>query len=171
MPTQKGRAPSNVTRAPSNVAAAEDGARGGAGEVAPAAAKALLDRITQEATARIRRRLSLAERARLPYGIKHLIDVAAMHVVEGAVEVAVTREVRGAAVRLARASLRPDDASTPSDFALLKEGLSLRSSELSGPLLEEAKDLAAKKTALETVGFSSEEAMQILVAQIVAASR
>ena len=118
-------------RAPSNVAAAEDGARAGAGEVAPAAAKALLDRITQEATARIRRRLSLAERARLPYGIKHLIDVAAMHVVEGAVEVAVTREVRGAAVRLARTSVRPDDASTPSDFALLKEGLSLRSSELS----------------------------------------
>ncbi len=120
----------------------------------------------------MRRRLSLAERARLPYGIKHLIDVAAMHVVEDAVEVAVTREVRGAAVRLARASQRrSDDASIPSDFSLLEEGLSLRSSELSGPLLEEAKDLAAKKTALETVGFSSEEAMQILVAEIVARAR
>ena len=95
-----------------------------------------------------------------------------MHVVEGAVEVAVTREVRGAAVRLARSSQRrSDDASTPSDFALLEEGLSLRSSELSGPLLEEAKDLAAKKTALETVGFSSEEAMQILVAEVAASAR
>ena len=120
----------------------------------------------------MRRRLSLGERARLPYGIKHLIDVAAMHVVEGAVEVAVTREVRGAAVRLARASQRrSDDASTPADFALLEEGLSLRSSELSGPLLEEAKDLAAKKTALETVGFTSEEAMQILVAEVAARAR
>jgi hypothetical protein len=37
--------------------------------------------------------------------------------------------------------------------------------------LEEAKDLAAKKTALETVGFSSEEAMQILVAEVAARAR
>ena len=164
--TQKRRARST------NASAAEDVAPAGGEQVATAAAGALLDRITQEATARMRRRLSLAERARLPYGIKHLIDVAAMHVVEDAVEVAVTREVRGAAVRLARASqLRSDDAATPSDFSLLEEGLSLRSSELSGPLLEEAKDLAAKKTALETVGFSSEEAMQILVAEIATRAR
>lgn len=155
-----------------NAAAAENVAPAGGEQVATAAAGALLDRITQEATARMRRRLSLAERARLPYGIKHLIDVAAMRVVEDAVEVAVTREVRGAAVRLARASQRrSDDTATPSDFSLLEEGLSLRSSELSGPLLEEAKDLAAKKTALETVGFSSGEAMQILVAEIVARER
>lgn len=74
-----------------------------------------------------------------------------MRVVEDSVEVAVTHEVRAAAVRLARASQRrSDDGSTPSDLALLEEGLSLRSSELSRPLLEEAKDLAAKKTALET---------------------
>src|SRR5437773_139246 len=86
--TQKRRAPSTHVEA--------------APEVAPAAAEPLLERITHGAAMEIRRQLSLAEGARLPYGIKHLIDVAAREVVESAVEVAVAREVRGAAGRLAR---------------------------------------------------------------------
>jgi hypothetical protein len=159
--TQKRRGPST------HVAAGPDVAPAAAQEVAPAAAEPLLERIAHEAAMQIRRQLSLAEGARLPYGIKHLIDVAARDVVESAVEVTVAREVRGAAGRLARTLRRGyDEVTTPSDLPLLEEGLSLRSPEVPDPLLEKAKDLAAKKNALEAAGFSSEEAMQILVAEI-----
>ena len=59
-------------------------------------------RITREATMQMRRQLGLAERARLPDSIKHLIDAAARDVVESALEAAVAREVTGTAERMAR---------------------------------------------------------------------
>jgi hypothetical protein len=39
------------------------------------------------------------------------------------------------------------------------------------PLLEEAENLAANKKALEAAGFSTEEAMRILIAEIAADKR
>ena len=136
---------------------------------APAAAGPLVRRITREATIQMRRRLGLAERARLPDGIKPLIDAAAREIVESALEVAVAREVTGTAERMARASRRgSNDDSTPSDLSLLEAGLNLRPSEFSRPVLERAKALAANKNALEAAGFSREEAMQILVAEVAA---
>ena len=75
----------------------------------------------------------------------------------------------GTAERMARASRRgSDDVSTPSDLSLLEAGLNLRPSDFSRPLLERAKALAANKNALEAAGFSREEAMQILVAEVAA---
>jgi hypothetical protein len=117
----------------------------------------------------MRRRLGLAERARLPHGIKHLIETAARDTVESALAVAVGREVTATAKRMVRDSrLRSNDASAPSDLPLLDEGLSFRSVDVSRPLLERARNLAAEKHALEAAGFSSEEAMRILVAEIAA---
>ena len=52
---------------------------------APAAAGPLVRRITREATIQMRRRLGLAERARLPDGIKPLIDAAAREIVESVI--------------------------------------------------------------------------------------
>jgi hypothetical protein len=115
----------------------------------------------------MRRRLGLADRARLPDGIKHMIETAARDTVETALEVAVGQEVAATARRMVRDSRsRSNDVSVPSDLPLLDEGLSLRSVDVSRPLLERAKGLVAEKHALEAAGFSSEEAMQILVAEI-----
>jgi hypothetical protein len=117
----------------------------------------------------MRRRLGLAERARLPDGIKHMIEAAARETVETALAVAVGREVQATAKRMVRDSRsRSNDGSAPSDLPLLDEGLSLRSVDVSRPLLERAKRLAAEKLALEAAGFSGEEAMRILVAEIAA---
>jgi hypothetical protein len=120
---------------------------------APAAAGPLENRINQEATARMRRRLSLAERERLPDAVKKLIDAAARDVAEAAVEIAVLREVEEAARSAARAPrMGSDTVTAQSDL----------------PLLERAENLAAKKKALEAAGFSTDEAMRILIAEIAA---
>jgi hypothetical protein len=159
-----------ATRNATHVAAATNDVEAGtSNDAAPAAAGPLVQRITREATMQMRRRLGLAERARLPDGIKHLVDAAARDIVGSALEVAVAREVTGTAARVARSSRSESkDVSTPSGLPLLNEGLRLRSSDFSGPLLEKARALAAEKNALEATGFSSEEAMQTLVAEIAA---
>jgi hypothetical protein len=138
-------------------------------QAAPAAAGPLVQSITREAAMQMRKRLGLAKRARLPDGIKHLIEAAARETVESALEAAVAREVTATAKRMAHDSRsRSNDVSAPSDLPLLDEGLSLRSVDVSRPLLEKARGLAAEKNALEAAGFSSEEAMRILVAEIAA---
>ena len=138
-------------------------------QAAPPSAGPLVQSITREAAMQMRRRLGLAERARLPDGIKHMIETAARDTVETALEVAVGREVQATAKRMVRDSRsRSNDGSAPSDLPLLDEGLSLRSVDVSRPLLERAKRLAAEKHALEAAGFSGEEAMRILVAEIAA---
>jgi hypothetical protein len=150
-------------------AATNDLEAGTSSKVAPAAAGPLVQRITREATMEMRKRLGLAEKARLPDGIKHLIEAAAREIVESALEVAVGLEVTATAKRMAHDSRsRSNDASAPSDLPLLDEGLRLRSVDVSRPLLEKARGLAAEKNALEAAGFSSEEAMRILVAEIAA---
>jgi hypothetical protein len=143
-----------ATRNATHVAAATNDVEAGtSNDAAPAAAGPLVQRITREATMQMRRRLGLAERARLPDGIKHLVDAAARDIVGSALEVAVAREVTGTAARVARSSRSESkDVSTPSGLPLLNEGLRLRSSDFSGPLLEKARALAAEKNALEATG-------------------
>jgi hypothetical protein len=152
-----------------HVAPANDAEAGTSNNAVPTAPGPLVRRITREATTQMRRQLGLAERARLPDGIKHLIDAAARDIVESALEAAVAREVTGTAERMARSARRGSNSvSPPSDLSLLEAGLSLRPSDFSRPLLEKAKALAANKNALEAAGFSREEAMQIVVAEIAA---
>ncbi|HEY2943036.1 MAG TPA: hypothetical protein VGN09_11450 [Vicinamibacteria bacterium] len=104
----------------------------------------------------MKRRLSLAEKERLPDAVKNLIDAAAKDVAEAAVEIAVLREVEEAARSAARAArMGSDTVTAQSDL----------------PLLEEAENLAANKKALEAAGFSTEEAMRILIAEIAADKR
>src|SRR5512132_526069 len=84
----------------------DDVEAGASMHAAPAAAGPLVRRITREATIEMRRRLGLAERARLPDAIKPLIEAAARKIVESALGAAVAREVTGTAKPMARASRR-----------------------------------------------------------------
>lgn len=127
-------------------------------QVAPAAPTAtagpLENRIKEEVTAGMKERLGLPESEKIPGPIQDLVDSAARDVAENAVEIAVIREVEDVATRLARGSLdRSERSESPTTF-----------SDVS--LLQDAEQLAATKKALEAAGFSSEEAMRILVAEV-----
>jgi hypothetical protein len=106
-------------------------------------------RIKQDLTMGVRRRLGLGENEAIPAHIQGAVDSAAHEVVENSVATAVVREVT---------KLRPsfsgnvgvDPARASSDLALLQE----------------AELLAAKRKALRVAGFSNDEAMRLLVAEV-----
>jgi hypothetical protein len=102
----------------------------------------------------MRRRLNLTDEEQLPEGVNGLIATAAKDVVENAVEMAVLRDVERA-------------ARTATEFG----GAAAVTERSDLALLEKAEALAAKKKALEAAGFTSEEAMQILTAEIAAGTR
>jgi hypothetical protein len=115
----------------------------------PTAAAPLERRIKQDLTVGVKRRLGLSENEAVPAHIQGLVDSAAHEVAENSVATAVVREVT---------KLRPsfsgnaggDPARASSDLALLQE----------------AEHLAAKKKALRVAGFSNDDAMRLLVAEI-----
>jgi hypothetical protein len=120
----------------------------------PDTATPLENSIKQEVTARMKQRLGLAESERVPTEIQEIVDSAAREVAESSIAIAVIREVEDAAKRLGRL---PIDAGHREQAATTISNL---------PLLQEAEYLAAKKKALQATGFSSEEAMRILVAEV-----
>jgi hypothetical protein len=115
----------------------------------PPTAGPLQDQIKDEVSARIRGRLGLGERDALPEAIENLVDAAARDVTENAVEIAVIREVEEAARHL-RGSASSGAITSPPDLGILQD----------------AETLAVKRKALQGAGFSREEAMRILVAEI-----
>jgi hypothetical protein len=119
----------------------------------------LESQIRDEVIVRVKRRLGLAERDRVPVEVQALVDSAAREVAESSIALAVMREVAGAAERLARRSAHEagPEAAAVADFSDL-------------PLLREAEYLAAKKKALQAAGFSSDDAMRILVAEVTGGS-
>jgi hypothetical protein len=122
---------------------------------APAPAAGPLEtRIKEEVTAGMKQRLGLPDRERIPAPIQELVDSAARDAAKNAIELAVIREVEDATTRLARVSPerygRSQSPTNPSDVSLLHD----------------AEQLAAKKKALEAAGFSRDEAMRILVAEV-----
>jgi hypothetical protein len=127
-------------------------------QVAPAAPAAsagpLENLIKEEVMAGMKQRLGLTESEKIPAPIQDLVDSAARDAAENAVEIAVIREVEDVTTRLARASPgRSGGSTSPTTF-----------SDVS--LLQDAEQLAAKKKALEGAGFSNEEAMRILIAEV-----
>jgi hypothetical protein len=120
--------------------------------VSPAVAGPLEKQINHQVSAKIRTRLRLHERDPIPEAIQSLVDAAARNVAENAVEIAVIREVDEVAGHLARVSSRSDSevVTTSPDFKLLQD----------------AEKLAAKSKALQGAGFSRDEAMRLLVAEI-----
>jgi hypothetical protein len=129
--------------------------RQGAPATPVARAGPLENRIKEEVTAGMKQRLGLAKSENVPAPIQDLVDSAARDAAENAVEIAVIREVEEVTTRLARVSHgRNEGSKSPT-----------ASSDVS--LLREAEQLAAKKKALEAAGFSSDEAMRILIASVV----
>jgi hypothetical protein len=127
-------------------------------QVAPAAPAAapgpLENRIKEEVTAGMKQRLGLAESEKIPDPIQYIVDTAARDAAENAVEIAVIREVEDVTTRLARSSPeRSGGSKSPTTFSDVA-------------LLQNAEQLAAKKKALEGAGFSNEEAMRILIAEV-----
>ncbi|MGH3119257.1 MAG: hypothetical protein ACRDQ2_19510 [Gaiellales bacterium] len=88
----------------------------------------------------------------IPKAIQSLVDAAARDVAENAVEIAVIREVDAAARHLARVP----------PFS----GSELVATSSPVVFLQGAEELAAKSKALQGAGFSREEAMRLLVAEI-----
>jgi hypothetical protein len=115
----------------------------------PPAAGPLHKLIKDKVSARIRERLALSDRDAIPDAIQDLVDAAARDVTENAVEIAVIREVEDAA-RYLRGSASSGAITTPPDLVILQG----------------AENLAVKRKALQGAGFSREEAMRILVAEI-----
>jgi hypothetical protein len=120
--------------------------------VSPPTAGPLEKQINHQVSAKIRTRLRLHERDAIPEAIQSLVDAAARNVAVNAVEIAVIREVDEVARHLARVSSSSDSEvfTTSPDFVLLQD----------------AEKLAAKSKALQGAGFSREEAMRLLVAEI-----
>jgi hypothetical protein len=124
--------------------------------LAPPAARAgpLENRIKKEVTTGMKQRLGLTENETIPAAIQDLVDSAARDAAKNAVEIAVIREVEDVTTRLARGAPGNSGGSkSPTTF-----------SDVS--LLQDAEQLAAKKKALEGAGFSNEEAMRILIAEV-----
>jgi hypothetical protein len=146
MPTRTRKAPSSratrTRKAPSSRAAA----------VSPPTAGPLEKQINHEVSAKIRTRLRLHERDPIPEAIQSLVDAAARNLAENAVEIAVIREVDQVTRNLARNSSWSDSEVVPTspDFVFLQD----------------AERLATKSKALQGAGFSRDEAMRLLVAEI-----
>jgi hypothetical protein len=118
-----------------------------------ARATPLENRIKQEVKVGLKQRLGLGDGDRLPAGVQGLVDSAAHEVAESSLEISVLREVEAVARRMGRIGDRRD-------------GTEAFASHSEMGLLAEAEYLAAKKKALQAAGFSSDEAMRILVAEV-----
>lgn len=122
--------------------------------VSHATAEPLQKLIRDEVTMRIRERLRLGSGEPIPEAIQELVDAATRDVTENAVEIAVIREVEEAA-RYLRGSESSGVITTRPDLGTLQT----------------AENLAVKVKALQAAGFSRDEAMRILVAEISAGAQ
>src|ERR1044071_327318 len=113
----------------------------------------LENRIKQEVKGGIKRRLGLGDGDKLPTGVQGLVDSAAHEVAQSSLAMSVLREVEAVATRMGRSGDSRDGTAAVA-----------RHSEMG--LLREAEYLAAKKKALQAAGFSSDEAMRILIAEV-----
>lgn len=108
--------------------------------------------INERASEQISARMDLPEHASVPEAIQSLVDIAVKDVAENALAVAVCREVAEAADYVVRRS-----SSTGLDAVMTSSDVEL---------LQRAVRLAATRNALHAAGFSREEAMRIVVADV-----
>lgn len=115
----------------------------------------------------MRARLGLTGRAKLPGDVQTLIDSASSTAAAKALEVNVIKEVEDAARDATSGDVL---ARFTSKARLAEQGLAhiAGSSEVDKILQSRANLLAAKKKALEAAGFTSSEAMEIVLADIAA---
>ena len=120
---------------------------------APAAVTAVTpmeNEIRRDIAAGVKRRLGLDDRERIPEEIQGLVDAAAREVAGNAISTAVVQSVS----HLQPSPFSGSTASTAQQAA----------SDVA--VLHEAERLAAKRKALRVAGFSNDEAMRLLVAEV-----
>ena len=120
--------------------------------------------IQKSVTQRMAERLGVAPN-QLPPEVKPIVASAAASAAARAIELSVTKDVEEAVGDVTRGSvLNRFDARVD----LARKGIDhiAASSDVDRIMKQRAQMLAAKKQALETAGFSSEEAMQIILADI-----
>lgn len=121
--------------------------------------------IRKDIEATVRKRLSLA--GTLPADLKELADSAARAAAATSVELAVTHAAEEAARDIGRATLfdRFDEKIKVAAGSLSHIG---QSNDVDAVLKSRSELLAKKRNALVEAGFSNDEAMQILLADIAA---
>jgi hypothetical protein len=122
------------------------------GAAAPAEAQLapLETRLRRDLTAGIKRRLGLRASEDVPAEVQGLVDSAAREIVGNSVASALVGEVTKLRPSRFSRSSGPDAVGTLPEVSVLQE----------------AERLAAKKKALRIAGFSNEEAMRLLVAEV-----
>ena len=107
-------------------------------------------RVRRDLTAGVKRRLGLRATEDVPAEVQGLVDSAAREIVGNSVATALVREVTELRPSRLSGNSGPDAVGTLPEVAVLRE----------------AERLAAKKKALRIAGFSNEEAMRLLVAEV-----
>ena len=122
--------------------------------------------IEKSVTTRMSERLGVAPNA-LPAEVKPIVAAAAASAAARAIELSIVKDAEDAIGDVTRGSvLSRFDARVD----LARKGLDhiAASSDVDRIMKQRAQMLAAKKTALEAAGFSSEESMEIILADIAA---
>lgn len=129
--------------------------------------KKLESDISKAVTAKIRSRLGVTGNRKLPADVQELINSAATVAAESTLETAVIRDVQEASNDLARGSVLDRFDSKVADARVGLDHIA-SSNDVEKILKRRAEMLAAKKEALENAGFSEEQAMDIVLADIAA---
>ena len=129
--------------------------------------KRLENEIAKAVTTRMKARLGVTGNRKLPADVDALVKSAAAAAAETTLETAMVRDIQEATSDLARGSVLDRFDVKVADA---RRGLDhiAGSNDVERILKRRAEMLAAKKSALETAGFSSDEAMQVLLADIAA---
>jgi hypothetical protein len=123
--------------------------------------------IQQAVTTRMRQRLGIAANKPLPAEVDALIAAAASTAAQTALDLSLTRDVNDASSDVARGGVL-DRFDLKADLAGKALDHISTSGDVKNILKRRAEMLAAKKQALQTAGFSPQEAMDILLADIAA---
>ena len=123
--------------------------------------------IKQAVTTRMRQRLGIAANKPLPSEVDALVAAAAATAAQNALDLSLTRDMDEASTDVARGGVL-DRFDVKVDLAGQALDHIAGSGDVQKILKRRADMLAAKKKALETVGFSPQEAMDILLADIAA---
>jgi hypothetical protein len=128
-------------------------------------APALTQKIRDEITRNLRKRLGLADGAAIPAQLVPLIEKAATTTSSSTLELGLQADAEAAAKDLARPVLFDGFVDK---MSAARQGLDLigTSEDVNAILRRRAELLWAKKQALETAGFDTDSAMQIILAEL-----
>lgn len=134
------------------------------------AAPDLTQKIRDEVTRTLRKRIGLSAGAPIPARLRPLIDKAAASAAGKTVELGVQSDAEAAAKEIGRPALFDGFLDK---MSAAREGIELigRSEDVKEILRRRAELLWAKKQSLEAVGFDRESAMRIILAELGPRSR